>query len=401
MWDEGTPGLGLRVTPNGKPSYVFQGSYCGRDIRITIGSPAAWSIKEAQAKAREFQRQIDEGKDPRGLKREALAAQKADDAQRAAQGVTVGELWPTYLTEGKPKRRDAWKPRYVEDLKKMADPGGKPKKRGSGKTRPGPLWPLMSMRLVDITEDALKEWHDAEAKASRHQAARGLMMFRGFMRWCATRPRYRDLVDLDAGRAPALLQDLPGAKRRTDVLESAQMRGWWSAAEQLTNRTASVYLRALLLTGARREEMAGLRWKEVDFTWRKLTIADKVAKARTIPLTAHLAHLLAGLPRINEFVFASTGKKGRIVDVRASHQKVLQAAAIPHLTLHGLRRAYKQRGRAVVPHGAVDQIQGHAPSGTADGYAVLPLDDLRPFAEAIERHILELAGVSSAGSEPA
>ena len=34
--------------------------------------------------------------------------------------------------------------------------------------------------------------------------------------------------------------------------------GWWQGVEQLNNRTASVYLRALLLTGARKEELAGL-----------------------------------------------------------------------------------------------------------------------------------------------
>lgn len=39
-------------------------------------------------------------------------------------------------------------------------------------------------------------------------------------------------------------------------------------------RTAAVYLRALLLTGARREEMAALRWENVDFRWRKLMLAD-------------------------------------------------------------------------------------------------------------------------------
>lgn len=75
------------------------------------------------------------------------------------------------------------------------------------------------------------------------------------------------------------------------------MSGWWSGVEQLNNRTASVYLRALLLTGARREELASLTWGNVDFQWRKLTIADKVEDTRTIPLTPYLAQLLATLPR--------------------------------------------------------------------------------------------------------
>ena len=68
LWDAVTKGLGVRATPAGKPSYVFQGVYQGKDIRLTIGSPAAWSIPDAQAKARELQRLIDGGQDPRDLR---------------------------------------------------------------------------------------------------------------------------------------------------------------------------------------------------------------------------------------------------------------------------------------------------------------------------------------------
>jgi len=415
LWDDHTPGLGLRTTPNGKPAYVFQGVYAKRYVRITIGSPSAWSIRDAQAKARELQRLIDEGKDPRGLKREAIEAHKAQEAEQVANSVTVGDVWPTYLAQGKPKRRDAWKPRYLEDLKKMASPGGEPKKRGAGKTRPGPLWPLMTLRLVDITEDSLKEWQDTEARTSKHQAARALMMFRGFLRWCATRPKFRALVDVNAGRAPALLEDLPSMKRRTDCLEAAQVAGWWAGVEQLSNRTASVYLRTLLLTGARREEVATLKWEDVDFQWRKVTMSDKVEQTRTIPLSPYLAQLLATLPRVNEWVFASTrtlsmtpqnirrrgeestptlSKSARMSDPRSQHAKALQSAGIDGLTIHGLRRSFSLLGEAAgAPAGAIAQVMGHKPSATAEGYRPRSVDALRPFLALIEAHILNLAGV--------
>jgi len=70
----------------------------------------------------------------------------------------------------------------------------------------------------------------------------------------------------------------PPNTKRTDCIEAAQLPGWWQAVEQLNNRTASVYLKALVLTGARKEELAGLTWVHVDFQWRKLTIADKVGQ---------------------------------------------------------------------------------------------------------------------------
>ena len=129
LWDATAPGLGLRATPAGKSAYVFQSVYQGKDIRLTIGSPTAWSIPEAQAKARELQRLIDEGKDPRELKRDALAAQAEKQAAAAAKveadkaaALTVGDLWPLYLENGKPKRKDAWKPRYRADLEAMVLP---------------------------------------------------------------------------------------------------------------------------------------------------------------------------------------------------------------------------------------------------------------------------------------
>lgn len=268
-------------------------------------------------------------------------------------------------------------------------------------TRPGPLYPLLALPLAGVNEDALKSWYDREAQTGKHQAARALMMFRGFLRWCAARPEYRNLIDRDAGKAPAILENLPGKSMRTDALDAAQIAGWWAGTEQLSNRTAAIYLRALLLTGARREEMATLRWQDVDFRWRKMTIADKVEDARTIPLTPYLAQQLTTLPRVGPYVFASTGKAGRITDARASHGQVLQHAQVKHLTFHGLRRTYIRQARNIAPAGVPAQMAGHAPSAVAEGYAILSMDELRPHAERVEAHILSLAGVQfDSASEP-
>ena len=403
------PGLGLRATPAGKPSYIFQSVYQGKTLRLTIGSPDVWSIPQAQEKAKALQRLIDDGKDPRDLKRDALtekankaAADAAQAATAAANAMTVADVWPRYLAEGKPKRRDAWKPGYLASLKVMSAPGGAEKKRGTGFTRPGPIYPLLALALSDVTEDALQIWFEREALASKHQAARALMMFRGFLRWCAARPEYRKLIDRDAGKAPAILENLPSNTRRTDAIEAAQLPGWWQGVEQLSNRTASVYLRALLLTGARKEELAGLTWEHVDFQWRKLTIADKVEQTRTIPLTPYLAQQLASLRRINAFVFASASKAGRISDTRSSHAKALQSAGIDGLTIHGLRRSFSLLGEAAgAPAGAIAQVMGHKPSATAEGYRPRSVDALRPYLEKIEAHILEQAGiVFDAKAEP-
>jgi integrase len=392
--DSKAPGLRVRVTANAAKSFVFEGKVHGKGIRRTIGDVRAWNIEAARAQARELAVLIDRGIDPREMDRQDAAKKAADEAARIAGALTVGEVWPLYIANGRPKRRDAWKPRYRADLGKMADPGGKKKKRGTGLTRPGPLFPLLALPLAGVNEDSLKLWYDSEAQAGKHQAARALMMFRGFLRWCAGRPEYRRLVDRDAGRAASIAEALPPSTRRTDCLEAAQVPAWWSAVELLSNRTASVYLRALLLTGARREEIASLTWKNIDFRWRKLTLADKIETTRTIPLSPYLAQLLATLPRTTEYVFAAAGKGGRISDARASHKKVQQGAAIEGLTIHGLRRSFSLLGESAgAPAGAIAQIMGHKPSGTAEGYRPRSIDALRPYLAQIESHILHLAGV--------
>lgn len=71
----------------------------------------------------------------------------------------MGDLWPTYLVDGRPKRKDAFKPRYLADLHRMAAPEeASPSKEGRGLPGFGPIHPLLALPLSSITEDSLKEW---------------------------------------------------------------------------------------------------------------------------------------------------------------------------------------------------------------------------------------------------
>ena len=85
LWDSNAKGLGLRATQKGQPAFIFEDKYQGKTVRITIGSPDAWTIPQAQAKARELQRLIDAGQDPRSAKRQAKAAATAEKEQAQAK----------------------------------------------------------------------------------------------------------------------------------------------------------------------------------------------------------------------------------------------------------------------------------------------------------------------------
>ena len=411
MWDVTAPGLGLRATPAGKPAYVFQSVYQGKDIRLTIGSPAAWSITDAQAKARELQRLIDEGKDPRDLKREAIAAVEAKRQQEQEQeqadkvaAVTVGEAWAAYIAERTPH----WGELHRKDHERLTRAGGETSKRGTrgrGVTIAGPLHPLLGLALRDLTAPVIEAWAAREAQTRPTAARLAWRLLKAFLGWCAEQPEYAPVLpSTNPAKTKKAREALGKAKAKDDSLLKEQLPAWFDAVRSISNPAVAAYLQTLLLTGARPGEVLAMRWNDLNTQWRGLTIRDKVEGERVIPLTPYVWHLLAALPRRNEFVFASSRNENTpLTEPNHAHDKACKVAAIDGLTLHGLRRSFGSLSEWLeVPSGVVAQIQGHKPSATAEKhYRVRPLDLLRVHHERIEAWILEQAGiVFDAQAEP-
>ena len=404
LWDVTSPGLGLRVTPAGKPAYVFQSEFQGKTIRLTIGGPDAWSIPQAQEKARELQRQIDEGRDPRDLKRDALAAAAERKAAAAAQAVTVGEVWAVYLEA----RRPHWGERHHADHFKLVQAGGVPAKRGTrgrGVTVAGPLYPLIGLPLCDLTAPVIEAWATHEAKTRPTAARLAWRCLKAFLSWCAEQPEYAPaLAGVNPAKTKKARESLGKAGVKKDALLREQLSVWFAAVRQIQNPVAAAYLQTLLLTGARPGEVLGLRWQDVNTKWRGLTIRDKVEGERVIPLTPYVSQLIHGLPRRNEWVFSSpVSAGGTLVIPRNPHHDACAVAGIEGLTVHGLRRSFKSLTEWLeIPAGVVAQIMGHKPSATAEKhYTVRPLDLLRLHHERIEAWILEQAGIQQPGEDQA
>lgn len=409
MWDATAPGLGLRATPAGKPAYVFQGVFNGKDIRLTIGSPDAWSIPQAQAKARDFQRLIDEGTDPRSVKAEKLAAAKSEkqrqQAQQDRQTVTGLDAWAEYLTAcqaaTKPGHPDKpkWGARTLADHIALSAPGGVAyKRKSSGTTQPGPLHNLLNQPLVQIDADTVAAWLKAENASRPTQAALAFRLLRAFLNWCAEHPTYGAIANAQAHSTKAVRNHVAKQAPKTDALQREHLPAWFAGVLTDTNPHARAYLVGLLLTGARANELAGLRWDDVNLKFGgTLTLHDKVEGLRVIPCPAYLAHLLAALPRRGPWVFGVDTERPTVDDTAAyNHRKALAAGALPHVSLHGLRRSFKSLTEWVeCPAGIVAQIMGHKPSATAEKhYTVRPVDLLRLWHGKIETWMLEQAGVT-------
>jgi len=402
IWDATVQGLGLRATPAGKPAYIFQGVYQGKDVRLTIGSPEAWSIPQAQTKAREFQRLIDEGTDPRSLKAEKLAAanaeqQRQQEAKQAAtaQALTVSEAWGEYVNERTPH----WGELHINDHARLARAGGVESTRGTrgrGVTVAGPLHPLLGLALVDLTQQAIEAWAAQQGKTRPTTARLAWRLLRAFLTWCSEHPAYGQLVgEKNPAKTRKTRESLGKAGVKTDALLKEQLPVWFQHVRLIGNPCVAAYLQTLLLTGARPGEVLALKWEDMNTRWHGLTIRDKVEGERVIPLTPYVHSLIAALPRRNEWVFSSFTTNDTMSKPHSQHSQACAAAGIDGLTLHGLRRSFKSLTEWLeIPAGVVAQIMGHKPSATAEKhYTVRPLDLLRLHHEKIEAWVLEQAGV--------
>lgn len=412
LWDLTTPGLALRATDRGSKSYVFQGRFSGQTLRITIGAPATWSIPQAQERARELQRQIDEGRDPRAVKNEAMLADAATRSEAKRNEVTVSEAWEKYLADRKP----VWGDRHYVDHLSAARVGGKKATRGTagrGVTVAGPLHGLMTMKLGELSPEVIEAWAVREAKVRPTQARLALRLLKAFVNWCNEDSTLKGTVKAGATGGRRVREVLGNAKPKADVLLREQLPAWFRAVLAVGNPVHATYLQALLLCGCRPGELLDLTWDDIGWTWHSLTIRDKVEGDRTIPLTPYVESLLASLPRVPrcKWVFASarlavskggaapnwvvTSASGRIAHPTSIATKVAAAAGVQGLTLHGLRRSFRSLSEWLeVPVGVVAQIMGHKPSATAEKhYTVRPLDLLRVHHERIEAWILEQAGI--------
>ena len=394
FWDGYAPGLGVRVTAAGSKSYIFEAWLHGRSVRTTIGDERTWTLGKAQAEATRLKALIDQGLDPRRVRR---AQEEADHAARLkdkSEAALVADAWEAYVKHHEKR----WGARHLRDHRNLASPGGIKKKRGKGLTVQGVLHPLMQRRMVEITAEVLIAWQAEEAAKRANNARQAFQMFRAFWGWCASRAEYKSVINATAIDDKDLRAEVPAIKtKRFDVLQRAHMKPWFAAVRGLSNTIASVYLQALVLTGARREEITELKWKDVDFRWNAMWIKDKVAEeGRKVPLTPYLASLIATLPRRNQWVFSSKlAKGGRITEPRSPHNRALAIAGLPHVTLQGLRRTFASLAEWVeMPTGVVHQIQGHKPNATAEKHYIdRPLELLAVWHNKYEAWILEESGV--------
>ncbi|MBL8494973.1 MAG: integrase family protein [Rhodocyclaceae bacterium] len=456
LWDTEAPGLAVRALDSGVRTFIYQALIAGtrKSVRIVLGDARVMDLDRERGEpdgglfvpgegARQAARRLAglcrAGIDPRrriaeleavkeAAARAAVEAEAAKAAEAQRQSVTFGEAWGAYLdfqrlrmARPNAERGTCWGVKHLEDHERLSAAGGLPKKRGGkGLTKPGVIHPLMGLSLRSLTAEILTDWQQTESRTRATSARKGFELVRGFARWADSRPEYAGLINMRIFEAREVRDSVPRPRTKPDDCLQREMLPAWFAEVRKLPPVVSAYLQALLLTGARREEIARLEWENVDALWKSLVIADKVEGERTIPLTPHVESLLLDLRRRNNtvpapvrilhgkkvsvdvanwspspLVFAAGSASGRLEDPTRAHNRALAAAGLPHTTLHGLRRSFATLAEWIeMPVGIVAQIQGHKPSATVERhYRRRPLDLLRLWHIKYEQWILDQAGI--------
>ena len=267
VYDTIVPGLMLRVTPSGARSYAVNARWAGKAGKRTIGPVKRVSLKEARANAREWLELAQQGKDPAELVRQA----------REAEALTFGAVMEEFI------KRHVSKLRKVKDMEREIRKELMPR---FGRR------PVSSITRKDITK-MLREIRDRGAVFQAHHVFGHV---RKFYSWAMAQ---EDEFDVQASPCAGINADELIGKRgyRQRVLNDAEIRAVWKAAERMAYPMGTLY-RMLLLTGQRKTEVSGARWREFDGElWTIPSERFKSDKAHLVPLSADVLELLEQLPR--------------------------------------------------------------------------------------------------------
>jgi integrase len=331
LWDEKLRGFGVKVTPAGNKVFILQYRLGGRSTpvrRYTIGRFDPWSPEQAREKARALKRLVDDGIDPATVRFERV---------RAATEFTVKVIADRFIKEYLERR---WKKSH-----KLA--------KRTLETRLLPILgakPIVSIDEADV--EAVIAAIPVEMKGARRHA---YAIMHRFFSWAV------DVRDIPIDRSPAARVEAPeGPAEREHTLADWELRFAWLAADKLGYPFGPMY-RLLILTGQRREEVAGLDWRELNRAtadWQLPSTRSKNGVGNAIHLTdAALAELdgVAGGTKWPKhgLVFTTTGKTSvsghsrakrrldaeiRVLNTKEAAEADEQAVDIAPFRVHDFRR---------------------------------------------------------------
>jgi integrase len=303
--DSDLSGLVLRVTQSGAKSFCFPYRFGKRTHRLTLGRYPAMSLKEARQKVLAAKTQLHNGVDPRAEKHE----------KRQAKDLTVAKLVPEFIELYAKPNNKSWK--QAEDnlrlylLPALGD------------------YPIHQVERSDIRRILDKLGADGK----RTTANRALAHLRKFFNWLVERD-YLEYAPTDGLKKPYPEQ------RRDRVLTNEELASIWKALNHLRPAHAN-FVRMLLLTAQRREEVASMRYASVEDTvWRLEGDETKNKQVTLVPLSSHAQAIVSQQNNAEAIYVFSTDTEHRThVQGYSKIKKQLDdLSGIADWTWHDIRR---------------------------------------------------------------
>lgn len=307
LWDDRIAGFGLKTTPAGAKSYLFQyrlGGRAGRTRRVTIGRHGSITADVARKEAERLAMLVAQGVDPQQAKQDG--ARKAIDL--AFKGYAG---------------------RFVDDCLKVKWKASH--KDGEALLRLYAIPVLGAKPLHEITRSDIR----AVLQPVRKKVATCRNLFavmRRLFRWAVNEG------DLSASPM-AGMEAPPLPVKRDRVLDDEEVRLFWLGSDKLGYPFGPL-VRLLLITGQRLEEVSGLSWSELSkdkALWSLPADRSKNGSASFVPLsTLALAEFDAlakrtgrkdGWPR-KGLVFSTTGETSVSGHSRAKRRLDREIAAL-------------------------------------------------------------------------
>lgn len=314
LWDDTPSGLGLRIFPSGRRSFVLSYRSLGRKHLMALADYGVLTLDEARRRARAELSALEAkgGTDPLARKRE-----RALDARTG----TVGQMYKAYVADRKPKGAAEVLAIYQRHI--AAKFGNMP-------------W-------REVRRSQVRDWHAAIAKP--YAANRSLQALRAAFYWRIFR---EDDVPGEAAkrdtRNPCAGIALRPESRRQVRLELAELPRLEKAIDNQADPYVRALFRCLLATGCRLGEARRLLWTDVILTGAPaITLRDtKAGGDRVVPLNTYAVDQLRALPRVldNPYVFVGRAPGAHLVSVAKAWERIRGAADLPHLRIHDLRRSF-------------------------------------------------------------
>jgi integrase len=356
--DDRITGLYLVHQPSGARSWAVRYRVDGAPKKLTLGSYPAVDLTTARKRAREAIGEVAGGVDPAARKMAARQARRAEQSINDRVADVVAQYVERYVK--RPAAGHAWA-REVERLLKVE------------------VVPVIgAKRLGELSRTDINGLLDGivDRRGTPYTANRTLAVLRRMCNWAIER-------ELIHNSPVEKIKPRDGEKERDRVLDDNEVRLAWGAFGGV-GRFGDI-AKLLLLTGARRDEIAEGRWSEIDLAAKTWTIAKERSKngvAHEIPLSDDAVRILQRLPRFSEkkdgFIFTTTGRspvsgfsraKAAIDRAIAEALKGQGGDALKPWVFHDLRRtaASGMAEMGVLPH-VVEAVLNHR-SGTIRGVA--------------------------------